>query len=1265
MPEGLDPGAPAPEAGSTPEASNLPEVLTPEVVSEGQPLPAVPEEDGPEVHIVGTAEVGARAREVGERRLSEELASKGLISRIWKGNMARDYYLSKYTSEAEGDIRQSGNLYVHEGAGRESHERAMEATLLRFESGVDELIHHDAGEKQEELGQTEQEQGIKAAITGLIREYTVGHMDAAALEEERTRVMSELARSQPELLEKGMLFADNLKAVAEQIRAQVEHGAALDDLLERTRIFIGRAETGVRTEAHFGPAQRAMEWMKEHKLGALANEGVMVSAISIAYSVGKWSARTAGGALGRAVAPGVAAGLMAGMREGKRLKEERQQHARELAQNRDFEPGAERREKFEASRYEAVASEVLAQSLFETLYEAREDGAPELRQLTAEQYEDALLQLASAVARVQRSDREGIDLISYSSATLVEEERLKLDVMIADAKIRLGQMSGSAGAELSEEIQQHGFDGALGSRVAMAGEVLQEDIESKDRVFDSMKRREVAKAAVKAALVGATVGLVAQEVGAFVRSDQQGAAEELFTHHKPDGPHQSLLRSWLGPEAEVQPPTTETAIGADRIMVAGGELSAQPDGSYTLLGSDGRTVREGLRVEGGRFDAASQTALAEAGVARVEDTFQTVTETTEAVPMSSAEYLMRNSEQLHNVRRSMWYDNDTSRVFDRNELGLWWGGSNGIDQSGNYVFNISHMTSAGSFHEGAAADARALIEQGNVRLLISATPDTQGIVYEIPFDTNGNAIITPDNPAAAFFRSENGQAVFTGRYAEVAEMAGTAPDGAEQVRILATHVGEGRGEVTGGVARSLTETHVQTTLEMPPPPAAVVDVPPVIPVTPRRGLEPTERLQRREEPEQPALPPAPEAGGGETVELEPPEPIALGPAPEPVPAPSPEPPSTQPPQPPQPPEPIPMPPVPEPPPAPEPGPEPGPTSRTAPFRVESSLNSYIHGDSGSELNVLAKALVRARSDKAIEQAVAKQGDLSPEAAEMVETRRGELAIEKSLARARSAEGVERVMEGLRGRNVVIKEGDDWLITGDGLAPFAVAAYRAKQVRLNNASQPGPAPTGGPAPSVETEQPAAAEAEIVQALAERARDAKNTTALWQIRDEAKERGLLRLELAGSGASLEPVGEAGNELEKALREASERLSSQPPVYRRAADPTMPKSEKEVSEIIRQSHSIDEFREGVLLDFGAVKSQAQLNRLMDAWQSQGRLKVNEEGKLEAVGEEGQIILFAWFGAVTRLQKQKGIQSPAQSAGGAEVMELPAPRKRRPKAA
>ncbi|HET9131088.1 MAG TPA: hypothetical protein VFO86_09085, partial [Terriglobia bacterium] len=200
-------------------------------------------------------------------------------------------------------------------------------------------------------------------------------------------------------------------------------------------------------------------------------------------------------------------------------------------------------------------------------------------------------------------------------------------------------------------------------------------------------------------------------------------------------------------------------------------------------------------------------------------------------------YLESHPEVGTHVSRDLWYDNDTPKpVFDKNELKLWWGGehNHGIDARGHYTFSVEHMTSHGSFHNGLSADARELAKEGNLKLLLSVSEGTQAHPIEVPIDADGTVHIDPQSEAAKLFAvNKDGQAVFKGRFAEIAQSI-QVKDGVDHVRVLATYEGKGL-DVVRDIGKLIEQTP-HNTLTMPSD--YLFDPPPVIPIYARTPLEP-------------------------------------------------------------------------------------------------------------------------------------------------------------------------------------------------------------------------------------------------------------------------------------------------------------------------------------------------------------------------------------------------------------------------------------------
>jgi len=949
--------------------------------------------------LVEAGDLGEQeARDVAERSLEtgkgELTGIAGFGKRIWKYNLFREYYRQKELSSAREAIFDDENIFAASGQKAEGgyHDREMEALVERFSSEYDEVVHKEAGESREVLRSAPENEEVQKAIKKLIRDYAGGVIDDAAFAEERTRIIS-LLPSDGSTGERGSaLYADNLKKIADEVKASVKNTADLESLDLDFEIVTGRAKGAVRTESQFNTVDRLVDRIEKTPIGRFVNEATIASAVSIAYSLTAGLSQRI--ASSRAVAWGTfgagafLGGGIAGLREKKRLEEERRQHARESAKGETFNgEDAPRRAEMEHFRYETRNATELADKLEETLFIKNEDGDLIPRELDQETWRAAVSQLTEIESRISLSDRRKIDLISYSDAKTVSQEQTRLDILRAKAKIALRSAATDAprtvieeknipGQELeyevpglvtteeirtftegeeyqgetdpkkrrdllaywlSEERMKKGFtipdiesnhgsftDAAAReyanwdwARVEEISEALREvrpaetikeertirgfnippgktadeffvslteakivnllegrgGIEARDVLFKAMKRRKVAQAVGKGIITGLVIGGVAQEVGAFLRDNQEGLIEGLMrgegTAEGNPAHFTSLeyLRRWWSGDFPRMP------LGISSEVVIAGRHINLPEGVGLLPNSDGSYAftRNGELIHNVRFDgngilaAESRRALEEQGI-QMQSWNQEISETvTTEAPMSVAdseevqvgtkEYLLNHPENTNRITRDLWYDQNTPKpVFDKNELRLWWGGTkgSGIDSSGNYVFDVKHMMPDGSYHEGLKANAQELLKDGKLKMLFSLSRDTQNQAFEIPIQADGTVKIDPNSEMGKmFFANNGGKAEFLGRFAEVAEVTKTVDD-VDHFRILATHEGRGVDSLTDTivtgreelVSTATTVTHTEYFDSFDVPADYRVDPPPIIPIFGRTPLErPKEKPQ--------------------------------------------------------------------------------------------------------------------------------------------------------------------------------------------------------------------------------------------------------------------------------------------------------------------------------------------------------------------------------------------------------------------------------------
>jgi len=786
--------------------------------------------------------------EAAQTRLNAETNEKGFFKgfikgRIWKGNLAREYYLAKYQREAEGQIRENDNLLHHE---ERSDEAARVATTLRYASEYEnEVVHEGETREHIESDTSTEAQQIKTAVKDLLKQYASGTLDDDSFEEEKRRQMTMLAENgvSKKYIGEGLIYADNLLQVAQNVKHAIDHGQAMDDLLENAEFVVGEARLGARTEAKLSGTERMMKKLEGK---AFVHEATVATAVSIAYSAAQWAGKRAVSAAGKMAIPGLGAGMIAAMRENRMIKEERAQHSREMAEGKTYdenESGNKRREKLEGSRYETKTAKDLTDQL-SLLYD--DEGSLRINGDRG-RFDEAMAIVAETQARTRISDRDKLDLISFSNIEAIETERFNLDLALAKAKVDLRHMLTTIpdselialGIQPTDitDARLRGMDAlafVLDPRIDATEGVLGGEMTEKDRVFNKLRAKRVAGAFAKGTVLGATIGLYAQEVSAIgthleeihsgVPASHQTLIEAtLLGNQGGTGEHaqQVVLSGEHGKPIELSHVTKLTLPAEFHAHVANGMLS--------VSGPNGIEVHDLPIGHNGTLSPNAVAALNQSGfhLATAHEVLKHTVTTHERI--AGSEFVANHHNMTTHVTRDFWYDNGTPNIFESRELQL----DLHHDAQGNIVFDAGRM---------------GLTEQQlhHMQLALSATKGDQHNPFMEHFNGHGQAVIEKNSPLAAMFHNgPDGQPVYDGQYAEASEVAGTDTHGITHIRPLATVVGEGRGSFTDTVTHTETQpaTSYVVTYQAPtvaPGPERVVDVPPVIPIYSRRGLGPTE-----------------------------------------------------------------------------------------------------------------------------------------------------------------------------------------------------------------------------------------------------------------------------------------------------------------------------------------------------------------------------------------------------------------------------------------
>lgn len=797
--------------------------------------------------IVNTSELmHAQARDIGNARMTESKEDRSgniiarTVKRIWKHNLAQEWYRQREVSRARKEILETNNLYAGEKefdpdqtkaskASDSESKEAMQAIIDRFISEYDDEDVLRKGESRDVV----EGEIINTNLKDLIKYYAANKMSEIAFKQEKERILSAYDKK---YADPKSMYADNLLTIANEVRDAVNQGAKLAELDFEVELTLGDARESLHTEADQTEFDKGVEWMQSSKVGKwVANDAVALGITAGLYEVGRnalqKTVRSKAAQLATFGLASIAAGSIGAVKENVRIKRERAQHQRESAKGMQFnEKDMKRRQEMELNSYDTKKATIIIQNLNEDLEKIKEG-----QTLSEDQIQEMIGRLADIEARYKIADDENIDLITYDK-NRVERDSTSIDLKRAELKKLLRGIDREDGAI--------DFDIELEHMSSVQEDQILEGVEKKNEIFEDLRKSKVKWAFAKSALTAATIGTAFQEARAFFTDTQDGILEGAFgnkEHLVSHGTALEALRRYItGEHAPVS--TTlhaETFSAPTHVEMPDNVTFNQdpnPDGTYDLL-KDGKVIAGHVPVsfdEQGDLSDVTKKALMEHGITSGQLSHYTE-QLSQPAHLSATEYIQKNPDGMHQVHRVNWYNNDT-KAFDKNELAPRWGGDHGtgINNNGKYVFNMSHMMKGGSFHGAEHIDAIEEIKKGGLKMIFSLSKGTQHQVFEVPIDTDGNAIIDPQSPLGKLmFENHDGHAVFTGRFAEVVHVTGIAADGGENVDILATHEGGGKDFVDTVIGKDITVPRVLLNV----PNENTFDAPPIIPIRGRRPLE--------------------------------------------------------------------------------------------------------------------------------------------------------------------------------------------------------------------------------------------------------------------------------------------------------------------------------------------------------------------------------------------------------------------------------------------
>ena len=776
--------------------------------------------------------VESQARDIGDGKMTEskEDRSKGWLSRnwnrIWKHNLMQEYFRQKEISKARKDIVESQNLYKgeenpHSVSDTSAHKEAMDSIITRFTSEYED----DMLRKEEADSKKAGTESVNNDIKKIIKSYAGGHLSADAFNREKNLI---LKGYNPEYAKEKSLYADNLLDIANEVKQAVENGEKLEDMDFDIKLTLGKARESLNTEAKKTAFDKFLnnKFMANTKFGhTLTHSAVVTAGFAAGYAIttkvfggaAKKAAKWAGFGVGLA-----AAGAFEAAKESARLNRERGQHMRESAKGMSFEDDEKkRREQMDKNRYETKGATEIISNLKTDLEKVKTGNVSDAEL-------NAIFDRVSDVeSRIKLGHGENIDLISYEKGN-VEKDRTLMVQELAELKVAL---KNSAMSNVATLMNGKTFEDYLTKLTSVKIGLLIEGeggIAQKDRVFKKLKREKCARKFVQTMLVGGAMSFVVDEVKSLF-TNQDGLIEGTFKslkEHLPngavkatidehvDGLHQKAtsleaLRRYIFNENPGIPDGAmhEEIFGSAHIRLPEGvNLVANSDGTYRMI-SEGHVIGDRIEFNSdGSFTDESKALLEHNGVTLDPHPIESMEQRT----VSTEEYI-KNHPGMEEIHRHEWMNNDT-KPFDQNELRGYWGGNNGMSPDGkNYVLDLSHMTSDGSFHNGQHIDPQALMKAGLLKMKFSYSDATQGMGYPFDVTADGKVLIPVDSEAGkTMFNVVNGHANFLGRFGEVMT---------DKNDIVATMEGKGMDEIVDTVKTNVLETtvHIPGVTDYEPP----------------------------------------------------------------------------------------------------------------------------------------------------------------------------------------------------------------------------------------------------------------------------------------------------------------------------------------------------------------------------------------------------------------------------------------------------------------
>lgn len=761
----------------------------------GLPGAPLPEFGALTVGVVNQdADLKNKARFEGEQKLAASLNEhKGLrkvLDMVWKGGIARSYYRQKYILEAKKEMLEAQTL-VLEGNDKERN-RYNRDISKSFLSEVEGVIDESAGDSRKSLRENYPE--LHKKISDIVAAYADGTIKDPEDASRQFKEALEGIDSDELKFGQGHLTAtnvtdiaieakhrfENLMTIAEATQSRLEHDDAIARVMSGFDVMYGQRQID-RLEPKYNKVDKIVDKIESSKIGAIISPETLALATGAAASLVEFMAkREMGAAL--AIVPGVSAAITSGMKASAEFERERARAMFDVRYSRKFDETQKRRKEIMSTVFEHRSAKSVYEGLdakVQELEAARSEG----KDITAQK--DALLRAVAECKYLLSTEKSERSLLSYTNEIDAPIEQLRILEKMARAKATLVD-AGESNLDARLDNQTDLMKGVMSQ--------FEQNIKESDKTAKRVKAERILKKSGFSLVSGAVLGIAAQEVRALMDDSVQGMFEKGGDYTQNLTAGRKLANFLTGKSLKGDASANfDIKTGLLNTTDDGLTFVRAQDGSYSLT-QNGKEIVSGLTwdPQTGKITADALNKLHERGLLVTRDgtLTQKLSETiqeTKTSQLSVEDWLSKGGNGGLHIKRSYWYDNDT-QAFDQNELAAHYF----TDPESGIKGLVTRMTDTGSSHLGQTAKFSELAQNGEIKLFISATQDTQWTPIEVTGKLlpDGQLAFLPEpGSAAAKFFDADGK--FIGRFAEVARDLGFDENGNKLIAPLATAVGDG------------------------------------------------------------------------------------------------------------------------------------------------------------------------------------------------------------------------------------------------------------------------------------------------------------------------------------------------------------------------------------------------------------------------------------------------------------------------------------------